>query len=57
MQQALNITSANAPGVTSVGGIVPIKTVKQLQAEERAAAVAANAEPVVQNLAAHIKKA
>ena len=57
MQQALNITSANAPGVTSVGGIVPIKTVKQLQQEERAAAVAANAEPVVQNLAAHIKKA
>lgn len=57
MQQALNITSANAPGVTSIGGIVPIKTVKQLQAEERAAAVAANAEPVVQNLAAHIKKA
>jgi len=57
MQRALNITSANAPGVTSVGGIVPIKTVKQLQAEERAAAVAANAEPVVQNLTAHIKKA
>lgn len=56
MQQALNITSANAPGVTSVGGIVPIKTVKQLQAEERAAAVAANAEPVVQNLVAYIKK-
>lgn len=56
MQQALNITSANAPGVTSIGGIVPIKTVKQLQAEERAAAVAANAEPVVQNLVAYIKK-
>jgi hypothetical protein len=56
MQQALNITSANAPGVTSVGGIVPIKTVNQLQAEERAAAVAANAEPVVQNLVAYIKK-
>lgn len=56
MQSAMNITSATAPGVTTVGGIVPIKTVKQLQEEERAAAVAANAEPVIQNLAAYIKQ-
>lgn len=56
MQPALNITSANAPAVTSVGGIVPIKTVKQLEAEEKAAAVAANNEPVIQNLAAYIRK-
>ena len=56
MSQALNITNANAPGITSVGGIVPIKSAKQLLDEERAAAVAANNEPVVQNLAAHVRK-
>ena len=41
MQQALNITSQNAPGVT-VGGIVPIKSISQLMAEEKAAAQQAN---------------
>lgn len=56
MQPAMNISSSTAPGITTVGGIVPIKTVKQLQEEERAAAVAANAEPVIQNLAAYIKQ-
>ena len=55
MQQALNITSQNAPGVT-VGGIVPIKSIGQLLAEEKAAAQQANNEPVVQNLAAYIKQ-
>ena len=55
-QSAINITSANAPGITSVGGIVPIKSAKQLIDEERAAAAAANNEPVVQQLTSHIKR-
>lgn len=54
MQQALNITSQNAPGIT-VGGIVPIKSIKQLMEEQRAAAQQANSESVIQNLAAYIK--
>jgi hypothetical protein len=52
----LNITNATAPGYTTVGGIVPIKSVKQLQEEERAAAVTANSSTVIQNLAAYIKQ-
>lgn len=55
MQQALNITSQNAPGIT-VGGIVPIKSISQLMAEEKAAAQQANNEAVIQNLAAYIKQ-
>ena len=56
MDQALNITNASAPGYTTVGGIVPIKSIKQLQEEERAAAVSANSTAVIQNLAAYIKQ-
>jgi len=56
MESALNITNATAPGYTTVGGIVPIKSVKQLQEEERAAAVDANSATVIQNLAAYIKQ-
>jgi hypothetical protein len=56
MEPALNITNATAPGYTTVGGIVPIKSVKQLQQEERAAAVTANSSTVIQNLAAYIKQ-
>ena len=52
---ALNITNATAPGTTVLGGIVPLKSVKQLQEEERRAAVTANSEPVIQQLAAYIK--
>ena len=54
--QSINITSANAPGVTTVGGIVPIKTLRQMQEDERAAAIEANAEPVIQGLAAYIRE-
>lgn len=54
--QALNITNATAPGVTSAGGMVQIKSVRQLQEEERRAAVTANSEPAIQNLAAFIKQ-
>jgi hypothetical protein len=53
---SINITSANAPGSTTVGGIVPIKTIRQMQADERAAAMEANSEPVIQSLAAYIKE-
>jgi hypothetical protein len=56
MQQSINITSGNAPGFVTAGGIVPIKSIKQVQAEERAAALEANAEPVIQALAGHIKE-
>lgn len=54
--QSINITSANAPGLTTVGGIVPIKTLRQMQEDERAAAIEANAEPVIQGLAAYIRE-
>lgn len=54
--QALNITNATAPGVTTAGGIVQLKSVKQLQKEEREAAITANSEPAIQNLAAFIKQ-
>jgi phosphohistidine phosphatase SixA len=53
-KQGLNITSGNTPGV-SIGGIVPIKSAKRLMEEERAAAVAANSSPIVQNLTSHIR--
>jgi hypothetical protein len=56
MERGLNITSATAPGVSNIGGLVPIKTVQQLQAEEKAAAEQANSEPVIQNLAGYIKQ-
>lgn len=56
MTPSLNITSANAPGVTNVAGVVTIKSIQQLQQESREAASAANAEPVIQNLTAYIKK-
>lgn len=56
MESALNITNATAPGYTTVGGIVPIKSIKQLQEEERAAAITANSSTVIQNLAAFIKQ-
>lgn len=56
MESALNITGSTAPGYTSVGGIVPIKSIKQLQEEERKAAVDANSSTVIQNLAAYIKQ-
>ncbi len=56
MEQGINITSETAPGVTNIGGIVPIKSVKQLMDEQREAANRANSEPVIQNLAASIKQ-
>jgi hypothetical protein len=56
MEQGINITSETAPGVTNIGGIVPIKSVKQLMDEQREAANRANSEPVIQNLAAYIKQ-
>jgi hypothetical protein len=56
MEQGINITSETAPGVTNIGGIVPVKSVKQLMDEQREAANRANSEPVIQNLAAYIKQ-
>lgn len=56
MASAMNITSAAAPGVMNVGGMVVMKSIQQVQAEEREAASRANAEPVIQNISAHIKK-
>jgi phosphohistidine phosphatase SixA len=53
--QGINITSGNAPGSTTIGGIVPVKSVKQLDAEAKAAASAANNTTVVQNLATYIR--
>jgi hypothetical protein len=56
MENGINITSASAPGVTNIGGLVPVKTIQQLQAEERQAAEVANAEPLMQNLAGYIRQ-
>lgn len=55
MEQALNMTSAAAPGSVSVGGIVPIKSIQQLQQEEREAANVANNSQVIQQLAGYIR--
>lgn len=55
---AINITSANAPGV-ALGGLVQIKSGAQLIAEERKEreqAVRENQKPVVQGLAGHIRR-
>jgi hypothetical protein len=56
MQYGLNITNSAAPGSVSAGGIVSIKSIKQLQDEARAEAQRANSEPVVQALAGYIRK-
>lgn len=55
MEAALNITSAAAPGSISVGGLIPIKSIQQLQKEEREAATVANNSPVIQQLAGYIR--
>lgn len=56
----INITGSSAPGTTlAAGGMVPIKTLAQMQTEERdsaARAAAANNQPVVQGLAGYIRK-
>lgn len=44
------------PGHVSVGGILDIKSAAQLIEEERAKAEEENAEPMVQGLAAHIRR-
>ena len=56
MEAAFNMTSAAAPGAVSVGGIVPIKSIQQLQEEEKRAAIQANNDPVVQQLAGFIRQ-
>ena len=57
MQYGLNVTSANAPGTTSVGGLMTMKSLRQTQDDEaRARAQLANSEPVVQALAGYIRK-
>ena len=54
--QALNITNATSPGSVSVGGLVNIKSARQLQEEEKRAAVSANSETAIQQLAAYIRE-
>jgi hypothetical protein len=53
--QALDFSQRSAPGTTTVGGIMTIKSLSQLQEEERAEATLANNEPVIQNLAGYIR--
>ena len=56
MAQGINITGANAPGV-SFGGIVPIKSNRQLDEEQaKRDAREVNNQPIVQGLSAHIRK-
>jgi hypothetical protein len=57
MQYGLNITSSNAPGAVSVGGLMTMKSLRQTQEDEaRARAQLANSEPLVQALAGYIRK-
>jgi hypothetical protein len=51
----LNITSAAAPGSVSLGGVMAIKSGRQLIDEERSRAEEANSAPIVQGLASHIR--
>jgi len=55
MQYGLNITNSAAPGVVSAGGLVTIKSIKQLNDEARADAQRANSQPVIQALSGYIK--
>lgn len=52
----LNMTSTNAPGAVSVGGILPIKSLAQSLADERREADAENNAPMIQGLAGHVRK-
>ena len=54
-QQGINITGATAPGNTSFGGIVNIKSNRQMNEDAKRAATEANNAPVVQGLAAYIR--
>jgi len=56
MQLGLNITNSAAPGTVSAGGLLTIKSLKQLHEEQRAEAQRANSQPVVQALAGYIRK-
>ena len=55
--QGINITGGNAPGTTSVGGLVTIKSGAQLMREDRQKAEQENTAPLVQGLAAYIRQA
>lgn len=52
----INITSAAAPGTANIGGMLQIKSIKQLLADERASAEQANNAPMVLNLVQHIRQ-
>ncbi|MFZ6731977.1 portal protein [Undibacterium sp. Ji42W] len=56
MGTGLNITGANAPGITSVGGIMQMKSARQLRQEERQKATQFNNTPVIQGLASYVRK-
>lgn len=54
--QGINITGATAPGNTSFGGIVNIKSNHQMMADEKRAATEANNAPLVQGLVGYIRQ-
>lgn len=56
MAQGINITSAAAPGTTSVGGLMTIKSLGQLLSEQKAQAEQNNNSPLVQNLVSYIRQ-
>lgn len=51
----LNITSTNAPGSTVTGGMLRIKSARQLKTEDRQKAQKENNAPIIQGLAGHIR--
>jgi hypothetical protein len=56
-QQGLNITSQNAPGVTSVGGFLQLRSLAQTLQDEKNQAVQVNSTPVIQGIAAYVRHA
>lgn len=54
-QQPVGLPLPGSGLTASIGGILPIKSISQLQAEERAQAQATNAKPYLVNLAGHIR--
>jgi hypothetical protein len=56
MLQTPTSTGLTPPSLTNVNGILPIASLSQMEASARQQAEQANNQPVIQNLAAHVRK-
>ena len=50
------ISNREQPGVTNIGGILQIRSARQMLEDEKASAEQDNTQPVISGLAAHIRK-